>query len=64
MVLANRTPVSPRKQSLIIPVFAIHIMRENGNHIFIRIRIHVMDLVSLIEEIREHFGGRCIHNSG
>ena len=64
MVFTYRAPVPSREQSLIVSILTINIVRKDRNHIFIRIGVHVMDLVSLVEEICKHFGRWCIHNSG
>lgn len=37
-------------------------MRKDRNHVFIRIGIHMMNLVALVEDIRQHLRSRCVGN--
>jgi hypothetical protein len=63
MVLPNRTPVPPREKTLIVPVLAVYIVREDRDHIFVCIRVHVVHLVAFVENIRHKLGRRCINDS-
>ena len=61
-ILSDGTPVSPRQQSLIVTGLVMNVVCENGNGIFVRIRVHVMHPVALVEHVGYHIGFRCISN--
>jgi hypothetical protein len=61
--LPNRTPVAPRKQAFVVAGLSIHVLREDRNNILVRVGVHVVYRVTLVERIRNdirlwHIGNR------
>lgn len=55
LVLPNRTPISAWEQPFVVPGLVIHIMGKDGNHIFVRVGVHMMHAVALVEHVGYHF---------
>jgi hypothetical protein len=56
LILSDCAPISAWKQALVVARLAIDVVREDGNHVFICVRIQVVNVVALVQHVRYHFG--------
>jgi hypothetical protein len=49
---------------VVVSLFSICIMREEGNHVFVGLIVEVMHLVPLVQDVCHDFRWRCVYNGG
>lgn len=64
LIFADGAPVAPGQQPFVVPRLVVYVVGKDGDHGFISIRIHVMDLVPLVQHVCYHVWRRRVDNGG
>jgi hypothetical protein len=56
LILSDCAPISAWKQALVVTRLAVDVVCEDGDHVFVCVRVQVVDMVALVQHVRYHFG--------